>query len=112
MPQSILEDAKATTSYARIAGLVAGVIAALLLIPEGISKLVAAIVGLFGAVLALLGFSFYWFINDILQTERGDGWIWTWGYTEWWFLSWRVGISWYTSFGAWRDWGFYVNVPI
>ena len=110
IPQWILEQAKANTSFARIAGILAGVIAALLAIPELVSKIVAGIIGLIGALLALVGFVLYWFLNDIIQTERGDGWIWTWGYTEYWFLWWRVGVSWWMSFGAWRDWGFFVII--
>lgn len=110
--QYALEEAKANTSFARIAGMLAAIIAALLALPELISKIVAGIIGLIGAILVLVGFVLYWFINDIIQTERGDGWIWTWGYTQYWFLWWRIGISWWMSFGAWRDWGFFVYVPM
>ena len=73
MSRWVLEEAKYTSSFARIAGLIAGVIRVLLVIPELISKLGAGIFGLFAAVLALVGYVADWFISNILQTELLDG---------------------------------------
>lgn len=110
VPRYLLEEAKAKTSFVGIAALLAGVIAALLAVPELVSKIVAAILGLIAAILSLVGFVLYWFINDVIQTELGDGWIWTWGYGKWEFWGWVVAAWWWMSFGAWRDWVFFVII--
>jgi len=76
------------------------VVAAMLGIPELVSKLVAAVVAIVAAILTAAGALIKWFNSNIVQTELGDGWVWTWGYGSWWIFRW-----WRQSYGAWRDWG-------
>jgi len=108
--QYVLEEAKRNANFVGIAGLLAAVIAALLGIPELVSKIVAGILGLIAAIIALVGYVIYWFINDIIQAERGDGWVWTWGYGKWVFWGIVLAAWWWMSFGSWRDWGFFISI--
>ena len=41
-----------------------------------------------------------YFIEDVIQTDLGDGWSWLWGFGSGFGLKW-----WWQSFGSWRDWG-------
>ena len=107
-----LEDAKYKSSFASIAGLLGPIIAALLLIPEIVSKFVAAIIALVGAICSLVGYLLKWFIENIIQTELKDGWVWTWGWGKATFLWWTIAVWFWISFGAWRNWGFFVFLPI
>jgi hypothetical protein len=43
------------------------------------------------------------FLNQVLQSELGDGWMYLWDPGSWWFFRWI-----HCSFGAWRDWGWYL----
>ncbi|MFH7882497.1 MAG: hypothetical protein QW140_02140 [Candidatus Aenigmatarchaeota archaeon] len=110
IPQYILEDAKYKSTFASIAGLLGPIISGLLLIPELISKAIAAIIALGGAILSLVGYGAKWFIENIIQTELGDGWIYTWDYGKITFFGWVLAAWWRMSFGAWRDWGFFVLI--
>jgi len=110
IPRYILEDAKYRSTFVSIAGLLGPIIAGLLLVPELVSKVVAGIIALVGAILALIGYIIRWFIENILQTELYDGWIYTWGYGRLVFWGWTLLAWWYMSFGAWRDWGFFVLI--
>ncbi|MEM5834870.1 MAG: hypothetical protein QXQ69_03425 [Candidatus Aenigmatarchaeota archaeon] len=110
IPQYMLEDAKYRSTFASIAGLLGPIIAGLLAIPELVSKVVAGIIALVGAILALVGYLIRWFIENIIQTELGDGWIYTWGYGKLTFFGWVIAAWWWMSFGAWRDWGFFIII--
>ena len=98
----VLEEDKEKGSLITIAGVLMGVVAALLGIPELVSKIIAAFIGLIAAILTAMGQLITWFIEDIVQTELGDGWSWIWGVGHWWIFHW-----WWQSFGKWRDWGWF-----
>lgn len=104
------EEAKRYADFGRISALLAGVIGILLAIPEIISKIAAAIVGLIAAIVGLVSYVLRWFIGDIIQDERGSGWVWTWGYGKLEFWGWVIAAWWWISFGSWRDWGFFVVI--
>ncbi|MEM5793916.1 MAG: hypothetical protein QXS48_03365 [Candidatus Aenigmatarchaeota archaeon] len=110
IPQYTLEDAKYKSTFASIAGLLGPIIAGLLAVPELVSKFVAGIIALVGAILALVGYLIRWFIENIIQTELGDGWIYTWGYGKLTFFGWVIAAWWWMSFGAWKDWGFFIII--
>jgi hypothetical protein len=105
-----LEDAKFKTTFASIAGLLGPIIAGLLLIPELVSKVIAGIIALVGAICSLLGYALRWFVEWIIQTELNDGWVWTWGYGKIAIWGWTIAAWWSMSFGAWRDWGFFLTI--
>jgi hypothetical protein len=107
IPQYILEDAKYKSTFASIAGLLGPIIAGLLAVPELVSKVVAGIIALVGAILALVGYIIRWLIENIIQTELADGWVYTWGYGKLSIWGFVIAAWWWMSFGAWKDWGFF-----
>jgi hypothetical protein len=71
----------------------------------------AAIVAIILAVLAIAGIGVKAFVENVMETEIDDGWSYLWGFTQYWLLWWRVGVSWSMSFGRWRDWGWFFFIP-
>jgi len=61
---------------------------------------------LLGVFLVIVGFAFSQFVQQIIQTELGDGWVYVQGVGHWncWFLH-SVGFS--ASFGSWQNWWFH-----
>lgn len=111
-PVYAIQDAKFKSTFITIAAMCVPIIAGLLLVPELISKFTAAVVALFGAICALLGYAIRWFIENFVETELKDGWVYSWGHTKVWFLWWVIGHSWWMSLGSLRDWGFFLYVPL
>jgi hypothetical protein len=71
-----IEDAKAANDVGAILGALIGIVAALLACPEPIvSKTTAAIIAIIVAACTLIHEIVNWFLNDIVQTELGDGWV-------------------------------------
>jgi hypothetical protein len=97
-----IEDAKSENDLGAIIFSAVQFILALLAVPlvGWVSAAVAAVVI---AALWLLNRTITYFLNDILQDERGGGWMWAWGFSGWFIIRWF-----WVSFGAWRDWGWFV----
>jgi len=81
-------------------------ILAILAIPV-VGWISAALAAVIIAALIVVNRTLYYFLNDILQDERGAGWMWTWGFGSQWIFRWF-----YVSFGAWRDWGWFVLMVV
>jgi len=104
--QHRIEEDKAGVELGQIIAGLMGVLMGLLLIPEGVlSKVAAGVIALIIGILEVLGEGIKWFLNNVVQTELGDGWSWMWGFGSWWIFKW-----WTQSFGAWRDWGWFFVV--
>ncbi|MEM2912501.1 MAG: hypothetical protein QW146_08365 [Candidatus Bathyarchaeia archaeon] len=72
-------------------------------VPELVgTKLAALALAIVEGVIALLGYTFNWWLDNILTTELSDGWTWLWGFGGAWIFKW-----WAQSFGAWRDTTFF-----
>ncbi|MEM3588136.1 MAG: hypothetical protein QXO71_12560, partial [Candidatus Jordarchaeaceae archaeon] len=100
--RSAIETAKANNDlYTLLAGVVQFILTLLALPSVGI--IAAAIGAVIVAVLFLINRAVYYFLNDILQDEQGGGWMWAWDFGSWWLFRWF-----YVSFGAWRDWRWFV----
>lgn len=96
-----IEEDKSSWTLVQILAGIEGLLIAALTIPEGvISKVIAGVLLLIIGIIEALGQTKKWFLENILQTELGDGWTWLWGFGSWWIFKW-----WWQSFGAWRDWG-------
>jgi hypothetical protein len=67
------------------------------------SKVAGIIVAIIIAILTALGWAYNVWVNDVVRTEMGDGWLYMWGAGSWWVFSWC-----WSSFGAWRDNGFFL----
>jgi len=76
------------------------IIAGIILAATGVGVLIAALVE--GIIIAT-GILVNWFIDNVITSELGDGWMYTWGYGSFWIFHWM-----WISFGAWRDIGIYV----
>jgi len=94
-----IEDGKKAASFEAVVGGVMAAILVLLSIPEPfISKVIAMVLAAVAAVLTILGLTEYFYLNDILQTELGDGWSWAYDFGSFFCFYW-----WRQSFGSWRD---------
>jgi len=101
-----IEDAKEANDLGLVISSLVAIIGGLLALPELGSKFVAGVVSLIVAILVGINRVVSYFLNDILQTELGDGWSYLWGFGNWWLFHWF-----WMSFGAWRDWGwFYIFI--
>ncbi len=87
------------------ANTVGGIIAFLLSIPL-VGKIVLAILALIATVWGVGR----WFVQNVIQTELGDGWAWTWGFGKWVLFGRPLAFWWWMSFGSLRDWGFFIFV--
>lgn len=69
-------------------------------------------VGILLAALALLGIVVTFFIENIMETEIGDGWYWVFNIKEhfFWFIRYRV--SWSMCVGEWRDWVWNLSIVL
>ena len=97
-----IEDAKQNNDLYALLASVIQFILALLAVPA-VGWIAAAIAAVIVAALVIVNRAIYYFLNDILQDERGGGWMWTWGFSGWFIFRWF-----WISFGAWRDWGWFV----
>lgn len=102
IPVWIIDDMKKRGNLMSLVGAIASLIAILLSIPEGFTKILAVVLGVIGGVLAVLGIAIVIFAEEVLETEMSDGWTWIWGEGKWWRFLW-----WWQSFGRWRDWGWF-----
>lgn len=100
--QSRIEDWKSNNNVGTVAGALADLIAAALAVPKA-GWIAAGVAGVIVAILTLINAAFNYFLSNILQTERGDGWYWVWGYGEFWILKWF-----WISVGKLRDIGFFI----
>lgn len=102
IPRYQIENAKSNNDLYALLASVVQFILALLAVPA-VGWIAAAIAAVIVAVLFLINRAIYYFLVDVLQDERGGGWMWAWGFGGWWRFRWL-----YVSFGSWRDWGWYV----
>jgi len=65
-----------------------GILPILLGITEGISKIVAGVAALVIVILEAIETGIIWFLNNVVQTELGDGWTWLWGFGSSWIFKW------------------------
>ena len=100
----LIENAKSTNDLGTLLIAATQFIVALLAAP-GVGWISAAIAAVIVAALFLVNRTISYFLNDILQDERGGGWMWTWGFGSWLIFKWF-----YVSFGAWRDWSWFVFI--
>jgi hypothetical protein len=98
-----IEDAKQKNDLYALLASVVQFILALLAVPA-VGWIAAAIAAVITAALVIVNRAVFYFLNDILQDERGGGWMWTWGFSGWFIIRWF-----WVSFGAWRDWGWFVS---
>lgn len=104
IPQYVIETAKANNNLSALVSAITHFILAVLAIPK--VGLIAAVIGaVIITALVVINRAIDYFLNVILQDERGGGWMWIWGTGGWWIFRWF-----YISFGAWRDWGWFVSV--
>jgi len=100
IPQSTIENAKVNNDIATVISALVGVALAALVIPEPTTKIVAGAAALIAAILTAANLIVRFWLNDVVQTELGDGWSYVWGEGSWWLFHWF-----WMSVGAWRDWG-------
>jgi len=97
-----IEDAKQKNDLYALLASVVQFILALLAVPA-VGWIAAAIAAVITAALVIVNRAVFYFLNDILQDERGGGWMWAWGFGQWIIFRWF-----WVAFGAWRDWGWFV----
>jgi len=97
-----IEDAKKNNDLYAVLSALVNFIFALIAYPH-VGWISAAIAAVITAALYLINRTIFYFLNDILQDERGGGWCWIWGFGGWFVFRWF-----WISFGALRDWGWCV----
>jgi hypothetical protein len=97
-----IEDAKQNNDLYALLASVVQFILALLAVPA-VGWIAAAIAAVITAALVIVNRAVFYFLNDILQDERGGGWMWVWSFGQWIIFRWF-----WVAFGAWRDWGWFV----
>jgi hypothetical protein len=99
-----IEEAKKDNDLGSVIGALIGIVATLITVPEPIvSKLTAALLAIVLACLVATNLIISDFLNDILQTEEGNGWAFIFDFGHFDFYCWQ--FLWFRlSVGAWRDW--------
>ncbi|MGB9778781.1 MAG: hypothetical protein ACPLW8_05195 [Candidatus Bathyarchaeales archaeon] len=103
--EKAISDLDFWTLIGTTANTIGGAIAFLLAIPL-VGKIVLIILALIASVWGVGR----WFIQNVIQTELGDGWAWTWGHGKWELFGRVLAFWWWMSFGLARDLGFFIFV--
>jgi len=100
LPKHVVDNMKSGLAFG-LAPVITDIVAILWGLPDLVgTKTAALILSAVDLILIGLGWVYNLWVDNIVKTEMGDGWQYTWGAGGWWIFKWCT-----ISFGAWRDIG-------